>query len=92
MIIHTNNYQNTTTPTETRHITVQVICPDGTQPLFFKLSKTTKLIKICDTIAENYGISRDRQAFRLQFLGETLILDGSTPEDVCLLFLNFFID
>ncbi|EGG12802.1 uncharacterized protein MELLADRAFT_101343 [Melampsora larici-populina 98AG31] len=67
---------------ETQHISIKVAFPDEIPPLYFKIKKTTKLTKIYNHIARKYGVSRHGGAFRLEFLGETLRVDDSTPEDM----------
>lgn len=67
---------------EIQQITLKVIFPDEIPTLYFKIKKTTKLIKIYNHIAKKYGVNRYGEAFRLEFLGETLLVDDSTPEDM----------
>lgn len=49
------------------------------------MKTTAKLFKLNNIIADQLGVSQDGNIFRLEFLGETLILDDSTPQDVSLL-------
>lgn len=78
---------DTATPTpsdikpKTQKITLKVKFPDATEePLILKVKESTTFLKIYTAVAEQRGVARN--SFKLQFDGQNLTPNDSTPGDL----------
>ncbi|KAH9818097.1 ubiquitin-related domain-containing protein [Melampsora americana] len=66
---------------KTQKITLKVKCADSSEePLILKVKESTTFMKIYNAVAEQRGVART--SFRLQFDGQNLVPNDSTPADM----------